>query len=123
MLDHLHLHFVLALQLDHLHQRASGIHVAAFQLAAVHGRALRRCERLAWIGVAEEAIEAALQALVAAAGFAHTTDPRGIAATLHAERFDLVLGSVGFDAKGDVTAQGYVLYVWRDGKFTPAGKP
>ncbi|WP_373320141.1 MULTISPECIES: branched-chain amino acid ABC transporter substrate-binding protein [Methylobacterium] len=66
---------------------------------------------------------AALQALVAAAGFAHTTDPRGIAATLHAERFDLVLGSVGFDAKGDVTAQGYVLYVWRDGKFTPAGKP
>ncbi|WP_375465604.1 branched-chain amino acid ABC transporter substrate-binding protein [uncultured Methylobacterium sp.] len=65
---------------------------------------------------------AALQALVAAADFAHTQEPRRIAATLHAERFDLALGTIGFDAKGDVTAQGYVLYVWRDGAFTPAPK-
>ncbi|GJE57976.1 branched-chain amino acid ABC transporter substrate-binding protein [Methylobacterium trifolii] len=64
---------------------------------------------------------AALQALVAAGDFSHGKDPRRIAATLHAERFDLVLGTVGFDAKGDVTAQGYVLYVWKDGTFTPAG--
>ena len=41
---------------------------------------------------------------------------------LRSERFDLVLGTVGFDSKGDVTAQGYVLYVWKDGNFTPAGK-
>ncbi len=65
---------------------------------------------------------AALQALVAGGNFARTTDPRALSATLHAERFDLVLGTVGFDAKGDVTAQGYVLYVWKDGVFTPAGK-
>ena len=63
---------------------------------------------------------AALQALVTAGNFSRTTDPRLIAATLHAERFDLVLGPVGFDAKGDVTAQGYVLYVWKDGAFTYA---
>ncbi|KQP59201.1 ABC transporter [Methylobacterium sp. Leaf399] len=63
---------------------------------------------------------AALQALAAAGNFARSTDPRRIAATLHAERFDLVLGAVGFDAKGDVTAQGYVLYVWKDGAFTYA---
>ncbi|GAB6845955.1 branched-chain amino acid transport system substrate-binding protein [Methylorubrum rhodinum] len=63
---------------------------------------------------------AALQVLVAAANFAHSTDPAVIARTLHAERFDTVLGTVGFDAKGDITAQGYVLYVWRDGNFTPA---
>lgn len=63
---------------------------------------------------------AALQALVAAGNYAHTADARRIAATLHAERFDLVLGSVGFDNKGDVTAQGYVLYVWKDGGFTYA---
>jgi branched-chain amino acid transport system substrate-binding protein len=63
---------------------------------------------------------AALQALVAAGNFAHTTESKRIAATLHAERFDLVLGSVGFDGKGDVTAQGYVLYVWNDGTFTYA---
>lgn len=65
---------------------------------------------------------AALQALVAAGNFAHATEPRPIARALHDERFDLVLGTVGFDAKGDVTAQGYVLYVWKDGTFTPAGK-
>ena len=63
---------------------------------------------------------AALQALVAAGNFAKTADSKRIAATLHAERFDLVLGSVGFDGKGDVTAQGYVLYVWNDGAFTYA---
>jgi len=63
---------------------------------------------------------AALQALVAAGNFAHSQDSKRLAATLHAERFDLVLGSVGFDAKGDVTAQGYVLYVWSDGTFSYA---
>ena len=63
---------------------------------------------------------AALQVLAAAANFARSTDPAVIAKTLHAERFDTVLGTVGFDAKGDITAQGYVLYVWRDGNFTPA---
>ena len=63
---------------------------------------------------------AALQALILAGADAHTAEPGPIAKTMHAERFDLVLGSVGFDGKGDVTAQGYVLYVWRDGSFTPA---
>ncbi len=63
---------------------------------------------------------AALQVLVAAGNFARSTDPAAIARTLHSERFDTVLGTVGFDAKGDITAQGYVLYVWRDGNFTPA---
>ncbi|GJE76847.1 Leu/Ile/Val/Thr-binding protein [Methylorubrum suomiense] len=63
---------------------------------------------------------AALQVLVAAGNFAHSTDAAAIAKALHSERFDTVLGTVGFDAKGDITAQGYVLYVWRDGNFTPA---
>jgi len=63
---------------------------------------------------------AALQALVAAGNLAGSVDSRAIARVLHAERFDLVLGPVGFDAKGDVTAQGYVLYVWQNGAFTPA---
>lgn len=63
---------------------------------------------------------AALQALVEAGNFGHSADARAIAKALHTERFDLVLGPVGFDAKGDVTAQGYVLYVWRDGNFNYA---
>ena len=65
---------------------------------------------------------AAMQALVAAGNFVHSAAAKPIAQALHTERFDLVLGTVGFDAKGDVTAQGYVLYVWKDGSFTPAGK-
>ena len=30
---------------------------------------------------------------------------------------DTVLGKIGFDKKGDVTAPGYVFYVWKDGKY------
>ncbi|KAG1394532.1 hypothetical protein G6F59_014166 [Rhizopus arrhizus] len=81
VLDHLHLHFVLALQLDHLHQCTGGIDVAAFQLAAVHGGALRGCERLLWVGVAEQAIEAALEALVRGL---HDLDPADLGHGLRA---------------------------------------
>jgi len=31
--------------------------------------------------------------------------------------FVTVLGKISFDPKGDVTAPGYVLYEWRDGKY------
>ena len=41
-------------------------------------------------------------------------------AALKANKFDTVLGSIGFDAKGDVTAPGYVFYVWKDGKYVYA---
>ncbi|MEH3144224.1 MAG: branched-chain amino acid ABC transporter substrate-binding protein [Methylobacterium frigidaeris] len=63
---------------------------------------------------------AALQALAAAGTFARSTDPHAIAEALHSERFPLILGNVGFDQKGDVTAPGYVLYVWKDGSFNYA---
>jgi branched-chain amino acid transport system substrate-binding protein len=33
------------------------------------------------------------------------------------KKFDTVLGSIGFDDKGDVTAPGYVVYVWNDGSY------
>ena len=36
---------------------------------------------------------------------------------LKADQFPTVLGSIGFDAKGDVTAPGYVFYVWKDGDY------
>ncbi len=43
------------------------------------------------------------------------------AAKLRAEmakgKFETVLGEIGFDAKGDVTAPGYVFYEWNDGKY------
>jgi branched-chain amino acid transport system substrate-binding protein len=37
--------------------------------------------------------------------------------TLRGDQFDTVLGKIGFDEKGDVTASGYVWYVWKDGEY------
>ena len=61
---------------------------------------------------------AAVQALAKAAAAAGAADPRAVERTLKSERFDLVLGQVGFDQKGDITAPGYVLYVWKNGSYT-----
>lgn len=36
---------------------------------------------------------------------------------LQSGSFNTVLGPLGFDAKGDVKAPGYVFYEWRDGKY------
>jgi len=43
-----------------------------------------------------------------------------VSAALRANTFDTVKGPVGFNAKGDVTAPGYVVYVWRNGKYVYA---
>ncbi len=37
--------------------------------------------------------------------------------TLHSDEFDTVLGTIGFDEKGDVIAPGYVWYIWKDGEY------
>ena len=36
---------------------------------------------------------------------------------LKAGQFQTVLGKIGFDAKGDVSAPGYVFYEWENGKY------
>ena len=50
---------------------------------------------------------------------AGSADPKAVGAAIKAKRFPTILGEVGFDAKGDITAPGYILYVWRDGNFQP----
>ena len=59
----------------------------------------------------------AVQALAQAANKAKSIDPKVVDTTLKSARFDTILGEVGFDRKGDITAPGYVLYVWKDGNF------
>ena len=59
----------------------------------------------------------AIQAWAQAAEQAKSTDPEKVSAALHKGRFDTVLGTFSFDQKGDVTAPGYVFYVWKDGKY------
>jgi branched-chain amino acid transport system substrate-binding protein len=48
---------------------------------------------------------------------AGSTDLRKVIKALRANKFKTVLGTIGFDKKGDVTAPGYVWYVWKDGKY------
>ncbi len=63
---------------------------------------------------------AAVQAWAGAATKAGTTDAAAVEAALKSDHFDTVLGSVGFDAKGDMDAPGYVFYVWKNGKYAYA---
>jgi branched-chain amino acid transport system substrate-binding protein len=59
----------------------------------------------------------AIQAWAQAAEKAGSFEPEAIAAVLKAEEFDTVLGNIGFDEKGDVTAPGYVFYKWSGGGY------
>lgn len=63
---------------------------------------------------------AAIQIWALAAEKAGTTDAAKVEAVLKANHFDTVLGKVGFDAKGDMDAPGYVFYVWKNGKYAYA---
>lgn len=59
----------------------------------------------------------AIQAFAQAAEKAGSTDLAKLEEVLHSTTFDTVLGTIGFDAKGDVTAPGYVVYRWHDGSY------
>lgn len=59
----------------------------------------------------------AVQAWAQAVDKVGKIDQKKIAAALKNTEFDTVLGKFTFDAKGDVTAPGYVFYVWKDGKY------
>lgn len=48
---------------------------------------------------------------------AKSTDAAKVEAVLKSEKFDTALGTLGFDAKGDVTAAGYVVYTWKNGSY------
>ncbi|HIJ38231.1 MAG TPA: branched-chain amino acid ABC transporter substrate-binding protein, partial [Rhodospirillaceae bacterium] len=63
---------------------------------------------------------AAIQAWAQAAAKAGSVDAAKVEASLKANQFDTVLGKIGFDAKGDITAPGYVFYVWKNGAYSYA---
>lgn len=59
---------------------------------------------------------AAVEVLAQAAKAAGTFDPVTIAKTIHSGRpFPTVLGTLTYDAKGDVTTPDYAVYAWRRG--------
>ncbi|MGB0575291.1 MAG: branched-chain amino acid ABC transporter substrate-binding protein [Alphaproteobacteria bacterium] len=46
-----------------------------------------------------------------------STDTGKVIKALKSMQFNTVIGDIGFDQKGDVTAPGYVLYEWKNGKY------
>ena len=59
----------------------------------------------------------AIQAWAQAVTKAGTTKTPAVIAALHKNKFDTVLGKIGFDEKGDVSAPGYVFYQWHNGSY------
>jgi branched-chain amino acid transport system substrate-binding protein len=67
---------------------------------------------------------AAVQAWAQAVEKAGTTGAAQVAEILRRQQFDTVLGTIGFDAKGDVTGfEPFTWYVWTDGKWVPKELP
>jgi branched-chain amino acid transport system substrate-binding protein len=59
----------------------------------------------------------AVQAWAQAVEIAGTFETDAVVAALRDNDFDTVLGGIGFDEKGDVTAPGYVFYEWKNGTY------
>ena len=59
----------------------------------------------------------AVQVFAQAAAKAGSVEAKKLVPVLRSEKFDTVLGNIGFDEKGDVTAPGYVFYEWKNGKY------
>ena len=60
---------------------------------------------------------AAIQVFAQAAELTGGTDIDDLISKLKAEKFETVFGLIGFDAKGDVNAPGYVFYEWSNGSY------
>jgi len=58
-----------------------------------------------------------IQVFAQAAEKAGSTDLDALIKALRSTQFDTVLGKIGFDKNGDVTAPGYVFYKWKNGKY------
>jgi branched-chain amino acid transport system substrate-binding protein len=59
---------------------------------------------------------AAMQVYGEAVTLAKSDKIDDVAKAMHANKFDTVIGKLGFDAKGDVVGPDYVVYVWHNGK-------
>jgi branched-chain amino acid transport system substrate-binding protein len=60
---------------------------------------------------------AAFQAFAKAAETAKSVKIDDLVKAMRANKVETVIGSLGFDAKGDVTSPAYVFFEWKDGKY------
>jgi branched-chain amino acid transport system substrate-binding protein len=61
---------------------------------------------------------AAVQVFAEAAEKAKSTKLPDLVKALHSQAFPTVIGPVKFDAKGDITEGGFVVWKWHDGKYS-----
>jgi len=59
---------------------------------------------------------AAMQVYAKAAALAKSDAVDAVSKAMHANKFDTAIGTIGFDAKGDVVGPDYVVYLWHSGK-------
>jgi branched-chain amino acid transport system substrate-binding protein len=65
---------------------------------------------------------AAFQIWAQAVEKAKTTDPKKVAEVIRGGKWNTVLGTIGYDRKGDITALDYVWYIWKkDGSYSEVG--
>ena len=64
---------------------------------------------------------AAIQAYADAVKKAGSTDPEAVAKALRDGSYETVLGTLAFNAKGDVTDPEYAMYIWKDGNYGEIG--
>jgi ABC-type branched-subunit amino acid transport system substrate-binding protein len=63
---------------------------------------------------------AGVQVWAQAVASAGTVETKAVAAALRTHQFDTVLGTIGFDEKGDVYGyEPFAWYVWKDGDYAP----
>jgi branched-chain amino acid transport system substrate-binding protein len=60
---------------------------------------------------------AAVQVWADAVAETGSLDIDALIETLREKEFETVLGLIGFDEKGDITAPGFVWYVWKNGEY------
>ena len=64
---------------------------------------------------------AAYEVFKQAAEKAGSTDAEKLAAVIHGQSYDTVLGKLTFDDKGDIVNPEYVFYVWSKGQYKEVG--
>jgi branched-chain amino acid transport system substrate-binding protein len=61
---------------------------------------------------------AAVQVWSSAVKAAGTFDGKKVAEQIRGKSFDTVIGKLTYDQKGDILDPKYVVYIWKDGKYT-----
>jgi branched-chain amino acid transport system substrate-binding protein len=61
----------------------------------------------------------AVQAWAQAVQKAGSLETQATIKSLREHQFETVLGRIGFDEKGDITAQSWTWYIWRGGEYVP----